>query len=382
MTAVSDSKLSGPGERIYALDWLRVLAFLLLILYHVSLYFGPENWLVKNPESNPALSLAIDFIHRWRLPILFFISGAGVSFSLKHRSTGQYLRTRFIRLFIPLVFGVLFIVPPQTYFNQLWLGKVHGSYIEYWPTIFRPLHLSIGPVGSAHLWYVAYLFFYSLIGLPLFLALRRPAGVRIVDRLTHWLSRPGAIYLIAVPGAAAVLLVKSLRPDQQHSPDLTRLIASFFTFLWGYVLGGKIRVLDLLGRTRRMHLGVACAMSLIFFATRNIPNIAFSVRLIRDQLLAAAWLFTAIGMGRVYLSRPGRFLSWATEAVYPFYIVHQTITVALGYYMISWPTPIAVKLPLLAFGTLAGSWVVYELSRHTNPTRIVLGMKPLPPSAK
>src|ERR1017187_7868117 len=107
--------LPEPRGREYGLDWLRCFAFVILIGYHTGMYFVSWPWSVKNPESSEWLTWVMIFFNRWRLPLLFFISGAGVGFSLRRRTSGQFVRERLRRLLIPLAFGIFVICPPQTY---------------------------------------------------------------------------------------------------------------------------------------------------------------------------------------------------------------------------------------------------------------------------
>src|SRR5512140_3573634 len=105
--------------REYGLDWLRVGAFAILIAYHAGMYFVPWPWLVKNPRTYPGLVGPMIFFNLWRLPLLFFISGAGTWFNLQRRSPGSFVWERLGRLMLPLLFGMLVVVPPQTYVQRL-----------------------------------------------------------------------------------------------------------------------------------------------------------------------------------------------------------------------------------------------------------------------
>ncbi len=120
--------------RRYDLDWLRVIAFALLIFYHVGMFFVPWSWHIKNNETSEWLTLPMWFLNQWRLPLLFVISGMGTYFSLQKRTGGQFMRERVIRLLIPFVFGMLFIIPPQVYIERLANSQFTGSYFDFWPS--------------------------------------------------------------------------------------------------------------------------------------------------------------------------------------------------------------------------------------------------------
>jgi peptidoglycan/LPS O-acetylase OafA/YrhL len=131
-------------ERELGLDWLRVIAFALLILYHSGMAYVSWGWLIKDAQRSPALESGMLFLNRWRLPLLFLISGAGVSFSLRRRSLTQFAGERLRRLLVPLVFAMFVVIPPQIYFERLYQGA-HLSYGEFYPSVFQ---LVFYPAGS------------------------------------------------------------------------------------------------------------------------------------------------------------------------------------------------------------------------------------------
>ncbi len=124
------------STRLYFIDWIRVLAFGLLILFHCTMPFITFGWEIKNKEQSLLLSRMIIWLHQWRLPLLFFIAGVGANFSLKKRSSLSFLGERFVRLFIPLLFAMFFTIPMQVYFEWLQEGKYSGSYFEFYPSVW------------------------------------------------------------------------------------------------------------------------------------------------------------------------------------------------------------------------------------------------------
>ena len=119
--------------RRYDLDWLRVLVFLLLIFYHVGMFFVPWDWHIKNDRLYQWLEYPMLFINQWRLPILFVISGMGTSYALAKRTGKQFAWERIKRLLLPLAIGILLVVPPQVYFERLASGQFSGGYCCFWP---------------------------------------------------------------------------------------------------------------------------------------------------------------------------------------------------------------------------------------------------------
>src|SRR5688572_20152599 len=123
--------------RLYFLDWLRVLAFGLLVFYHTGLIFVDWGFHISNDLFSESLKFPMLFVNQWRLPLLFFVSGAGIYFALGKRNVSKFAKERFTRIFIPLVFGILVVIPPQVYLEWKHHGAFHGSYWGFYPVFFQ-----------------------------------------------------------------------------------------------------------------------------------------------------------------------------------------------------------------------------------------------------
>ena len=372
------------APREYGLDWLRVIAFTILIGYHAGMFFVTWEWHIKNPQQSTTLEWVMVFFTRWRLALLFFISGAGVFFSLRRRGFGRFAGERLRRLLIPLAFGMFVVVPPQIYLERLYRGQFHGSYFAFWKSVFEFVPYPDGSLSWHHLWFVAYILVYSLLFIPIFALLKSARGRALVDALARMAERPGLIYLINIPSIAVALWLGPRWPTTHNLiADWANLTGSAVTFLWGFVICGSGRFLDLVQRKRREFLVLALILTGVFYGLRIVGWPAsfgaaerLVARVLLESYLGMAWILALVGWSRAKLNRESRVLRYANTAVYPFYIAHQTITIALAYPMVWWSAPIAVKLPLLAAGTFLGSWVVFELGRRTHVTRVLLGMAP------
>jgi hypothetical protein len=125
--------------RRHDLDWLRVIVFGLLIFYHVGMFFVPWGFHIKNDIIYSEIRWPMLFVNQWRLPILFVISGMGTYYALSKRSGGQFAKERIQRLLLPLVVGIVLIVPPQVYFERLDRGQFYREGIS---NSGHPRHLS------------------------------------------------------------------------------------------------------------------------------------------------------------------------------------------------------------------------------------------------
>ena len=236
MNIQAESTLTKPQRR-WDIDWLRVLAVLLLFPFHTARIFNNyEPFYVKNAEWSDALTYFIAFVHPWHMPLLFLLAGASTWFALGFRSGRQYTKERFIRLLIPFIFGLLVIVPPQSYLGLVSHTNYSGSYLEWYPNFFS-VHgddldgYFLGGFTPAHLWFIALLFLLSLIALPLFLYLRRESGKRVIGWLASFCSLPGVILLIALVPYVMYRLI-DFKPNPLY----------FITyFILGYILVADAR---------------------------------------------------------------------------------------------------------------------------------------------
>ena len=174
MTTITDQKT----ERQYYIDWLRIMLILSVFLYHIGMIFNPWPWHIKNSEQfGGLLCYIMNFLHSWRMPLLFMLSGAGTYFALGKRTSGQYLWERFRRLVIPLAAGIFILVPVQVYIERI---DQYGSLPEYYHHMFEGIYPE-GNFSWHHLWFIAYLFVISLFISPFlnFLRGRRLSKLQI-----------------------------------------------------------------------------------------------------------------------------------------------------------------------------------------------------------
>ena len=216
--------------RRYDLDWLRVIVFGFLIFYHVGMFFVPWEFHIKNNVIYDGLVWPMRFLNQWRLPLLFVISGMGTYFALSRRTGWRFTFERLKRLLLPLAFGMLVIVPPQVYVERLTNGQFIGSYFDFWPwNAFSGVY-PIGNLSWHHLWFLPYLFTFSIILLPCFLYLRKHPDCGWLRWVRRKCADPLNIYLFILPLYLIEVYLEPLFPVT-HA-----LIGDWFTFLWYLVL--------------------------------------------------------------------------------------------------------------------------------------------------
>jgi cbb3-type cytochrome oxidase subunit 3 len=253
------------NERRADLDWLRVIAFWLLIYYHTAIAFVPGGIpMIQNAESSVVFPVMAGFLHEFRLALLFLISGVGVSFALRHRNKAQFMRDRAVRLIVPLVYGILVIVPPMIYLEKRFIGAFTGSFADFYPMFFTEGVYPRGNLSWHHYWFIFYLYLYCFLGWPIFEYFKRGTGRQ---QLAHWsqkLSRGGCLYLAIVPLAVVEILLRAWFPG---FPDLIHDWANFshwfMIFIAGFLLASSRPLLD---RTQQLR-GPTLALAMIATAT-------------------------------------------------------------------------------------------------------------------
>jgi pimeloyl-ACP methyl ester carboxylesterase len=371
-------------NRRYDLDWLRVIAFGLLMLFHTGMLFSTWDWHVKNIETSAAFDRVMGFLHLWRMPLLFFISGSAVWFAMQRYSAGQFFLERHKRLLLPLVFGMLVVIPPQVYHERLYHQQQYASFWDFYGTLFTSGSYPQGNLSWHHLWYVPYIWTYSMLLLPLFAWLGSPRGRPWLERVLGWIGRPWMLFLLFVPSALSDLALRPFWPGDANNlvSDWGNFSHKLTFFVAGFVLASGTGVYDLIAAHRRKFLLAGVGMQ-AGAVTLGIPQPVWvsggtfpAVHYTLNNFQIWMWLLAALGYGRRYLSFNHPFLRHANEAVYPFYILHQTVIIVLGYHLAYVNWGIGLKFPLVAAATFLICWGVYALAiRPWNIMRVPFGMK-------
>ncbi len=353
------------------LDWLRVLAIFLLLFFHTGMLFVGWGWHITNAETIPALVWPMDIAHRLRMPLLFVIAGAGMWYALQRRSIGDFTRERTLRLLVPAIAGMFLIVPPQVFVERIAHGEWHGGYLQFMTD--RVLQFEPYPAGNFswhHLWFIVYLFVYVLLLLPLMAWWRR---ARPVIRPAAWL------FALGLPLGINEALLKP------HFPETHNLTSDWYIFVhyllltgYGFVLASMPGVWDWLAAKRHWALGLGLGVLtalLTMFATGVAGHDT-----VTDHVLANvftwACLMAFLGYGRKHLSFDNSLLRWARDASYPVYILHQTVIIAIAYFVIQWTWSPGAKYWLVLVSTLLACVAMYEVIRRVAPLRFLFGMKP------
>jgi glucan biosynthesis protein C len=361
--------------RKYFLDWLRVVAFALLILFHVGMLYVTWHYNLKSPRLAPGIEWTMSALSAWRMPLLFVISGVASAFLIGKLGPGRFALDRLRRLQPVILFGMFVVIPPQTWIELVSKGVTHQSYLHFWwfsylaadQTPVAPLHKTM-PTWD-HLWFLVYLFLYSML---------LAAGIAVAHRVratpAKGLRLPIAVLLIAPAlwlAASSVLIDLKFPLTDALTNDWGGHIRWVGMFATGLICARQPGFWDGL-RDHRWKLAGAAA---VLLAVQSRTNEAMWSAI--SGLYAWAMVCTVCGFACRHLDRPSAVLSHLNEAVLPIYVVHQPILLFAAYWVFPLRLPLPLEALLIAAITGLGSLAIYEVAiRPFAVTRFLFGVKP------
>ena len=416
-------------ERRRDLDALGALVVLGLIFFHSARIFDNGDFYVKNEPTSDLVTAILAFAVTWAMPLMFLMAGMAAWYSLRKRTAGQFAMERIRRLLIPLIFGVLVLIPPQVHIRLLGDPTYSESYWDFLPRFFDvemrlaefPFIIVAAPETGlfepGQLWFLICLFAFSLVLLPVFLYLRRPAGNRVLTRGADILARPWSIFLLAIP----LILIQVLLGGEVRLAAWNRYSYLLF-ILYGFVIAADRRF----GHAFQRNWKSATILGLLTFLSGLTLYIIASETAGADpfedndltslsfrfvySLSGWFWIVAILGLagrltqplrGREPTSAPSanaggtfdvassqvlelpskpslmdRIMRYASEAQLPIYVLHQTIIVAIGFLVVIWQLSWPLKYLAIVLATLVVTLVIYDvLVRRTRLTRFLFGMK-------
>ncbi len=347
--------------------------------------FVTIGWEIKNQEQSIGLTRVLWWFHQWRLPLLFFISGAGIHFSLRKRSILSFSGERIVRLLIPLLFAMFFIIPLQVYFEKIQRGLITGSYTAFYPTVWELVPYPKGTLTWSHMWFVVYLFVFCILLLPVLSLFKIKLIEKFKSRFINIVSGPFTLFIFTIPLFACYYFFFIDYPEQGSLLDDWYLFLSSFTLLcYGYFLAGSEKFWNTCEKYRSpfLFMAMGCIAILYYFywwqmkmpKENNIQLYAYGLL---NTLHVWTLILAIIGFAKKHLNFSNRFLHFNNQAVYPYYILHQTIIVSAGFYVVQLSIPIVWKMCILVVVTFMGCYLLFRyLIKPFSITRILYGLKP------
>ena len=344
------------NARRYDIDWLRVIAIGFLLIYHIAIPFQP--WgvfigFIQSPEMMESLWVPMSMLNVWRIPLLFFVSGMGVYFSIRNRNWKELLKERAVRILIPLVAGSLLIVPLQSLLWQVYYNQ------ELTPTIF-----------PAHLWFLGNIFIYVLLLTPILFFLKKHEE-RIRDILQKAMNNPLKLMLFSIPFIVSVMLIQ---PESYVTYAFTwnGFALGFIAFFLGYLFVSVGSAFwETVAKWKWVFLLIAFAMYIL-----RLEEFEMEGPLYLMSIETLVWIYAILGIGYAYLNFTNPTLKYLSEAAYPVYIVHWLFMHLASMWLFPLDIPVFLKFIGMVAVTFAGSLGFYHfVLRNINFIRPLFGLK-------
>lgn len=372
-----DTRVSADLRR-YDLDWLRICAFGVLIFYHVGMFYVTWDWTVKSRYSSAFLEPFMGLVSS--LATLFFISGTAVRYMIDKSSWGIFVLERTTRLLLPLAFGVYVVCVPQSYLSLLSWGEIEPGFLDFYRDYIGLGRYAFSLPDLHHLWYVATILSYTLI-VAAFLPLMRSATIAL-DRPFGWLAAGGAWRMLLLPAIPFVLYVAVLEIYLSiYGLAWWSGIARTLTFfLLGFTAAKNQNFWAAVDRALPASIAMSMVVGVLYLAAwLNQFEIGTETELLYAALLLRplySWslLVMLLGLARKFANRPGKALTYLTAAVFPYYILHQTIISVVAYWFTIHEAPLFVEASVIIGATLLGCALGFEIIRRAGPIRLLFGM--------
>ena len=378
--------MKNTSQRLYYIDWLRVISMLLLFLYHTDMIFYSYDWHVKNSELNIISTIHISFFVQWIMPLFFVLSGASIFYSLEFRSAPTFLRERVKRLLIPfVVIGYFLTSPPQMYIDRLSHNKFDGTFWDFMPTYFQGVSGVSGNFNyfNFHLWYLVFLFVFSAVLLPLF---KRGKNNEpgFLKKISHWFEGPWRLILLVLPLFVVNVLVDTFGLHGLRRTGGWDLFSYMLLLIYGYLFFCSEKTRGIISRVWKPALSLSIILSVTGLVVQlginpevsnSTPILYLSLTLL-NCVRVLLWMIAIIGLGGRFLNFNSGFLKYANEAVLPFYILHQLFIVVFGYWVVQWQLNSFIKYVLIVGSSFVVIMGLYDIIiKRFNVTRFLFGLK-------
>ena len=344
-------------ERRHDIDWLRVIAIGLLLIYHIAIIFQPWAMMIgfiRSEELMVDLWKPMTALNVWRIPLLFYVSGMGVYFAIRKRNWGNLLKERSKRILLPFIFGIIAITPLHMYIFQAY----YNLPLSYFP-------------HAGHLWFLGNIFVYVLLLSPLFFYLKRIDRGKFAKALSAFMANPFGPLSVSIFFVVEVLLVKpqifELYAETWHGFFLG-LLAFFFGFL--FVYSGE-KFWNTMMKWRWLYLGLAIALYVVRYSVFGLTSPSYLM-----VLESNCWIFSLFGFAYRYLNKPSSILSYLSQAAYPVYIIHMFVLYAGAAIFLPLEMPVVLKFILIVGFTAVVCYLLYEfVIRRIGILRPLFGLK-------
>ena len=363
--------------RRYEIDWVRNISILMLFVYHTSAIFCMfGDFYIISDNKNMLANLLIVLMFVWYMPSLFFLAGASTYFASKKRNYKEYMIERLKKLLVPLVFGILILVPPQTYMARIWRGETNIKYIDHLKYFFTNITDFTGFDGGftpAHLWFILYLFIVSFIGgYILFNCFKDSNKIFNLNKIKSLIFNKFSILILLLMG-----IVSDIFPSIMGKS----IVGCLLIFILGYIVYSEECIIDKIVLKRFKFLlaliSVAIIGVLYVFKIKDLlpMNYYWIIESVLKNMVLIFAIASIVGFSSVYLNKNNSVLKYLNEASFPVYIIHQPILLVIALFVIPTVKSTLLSMILIIFTSLIVTFLIYELLKKVKVFRIVFGMK-------
>ena len=384
-----NAQVQTKNERKHYIDWLRVMAFGLLFLFHSWRPFDHFPWHIKNEEQNFIFDMLTMFTHGWRMFLIFLVSGAGTWFAMRSRKDA-FVKDRIKRLIIPFLFGILFIIPPQRFYEWIMFHDFAGNFLDFLTSYpFQQLDANMGSslllwfghLGT-HIWYLPFLFVMTVFALPL---LKKIQNRRFdFSWLKNVMKSNYGIFILVLP---MILVRVLLKPIYSEYTDWADFFVYLFPFLYGFLFMSDPEFINIIKKKMYLFLVVGLISSIYFLYTgsQNPENVqeylypSFSLYHIQisivSMLIAYSWILFFLGFFASKFNFKHSILIPANVSILPIYILHQTLIIVFGFYIVDLEVNLYLKFLIITFTAIPAAVLLYKIIQTNNVLRFLFGLK-------
>jgi glucan biosynthesis protein C len=377
-------------ERLYYLDWLRVLAIIGVFVIHAMHPFGNVEWHIQNPQTSRIITLVFFWLFAsWGIALFFLISGAVSWIALQRREPSQFFRARTMRLLVPFIVGTLLFSVVQIWYEYRLKSNFRGSVLDFVPTFLETRATGLDLVSpkvfgdwGLHLWFLGFLFAFSLVAIPVARWLRSERGQHVIGWTASATQYRLGLVGLAVPLIAVRLLLQPVFPEGDDWSDFVFLMA---VFVLGLFLFSDKRFIAAMGRDWLWLIGMGAFALVVFLASAragvHVGGLDAGFVVSWSARSIAAWCLSIglVGLGMHRLNFPNRFVGYSMEVIVPFYVIHHPVVIAVAFYVVQWDMNLYAKAPIVVVTSFVLTMVIIEVAiRRFSWTRLLFGMPPAP----